>query len=381
MARRNYSYTQMLMDSMGDAEKSAMGIAQNNRAEADNRRADAANTRAEAESKAGLAHKAELTRGAKTEADTKTLDYGKMLREDGLRKSLTSAAGARDTAQAGTPTADGHAVDFQEVKKANRGFERADVSLWNALNPDKPLSGEALVAKRARDEAGEELAMEEKEFGLGEKKNKAARDAAESTAGIGETTARTKLLGAQTEKAAKEAKEGPAPKPPTADQAKVATFGRRVEQAMAEMGRLEGEGYDRSSPKAGLGAKLPNMLKSSSAQQQSQAERNFVNAVLRRESGAVISDQEFANAEKQYFPRSGDSKETLEQKARNRQQVVQGFQAEAGTAWENVAPVAAPGAAKPAATGGLDSADPKVKAALAAGYTEDEIRAFLGKRK
>jgi len=33
-----------------------------------------------------------------------------------------------------------------------------------------------------------------------------------------------------------------------------------------------------------------------------QAKKNFVNAVLRLESGAVISPSEFTNADKQYFP-------------------------------------------------------------------------------
>lgn len=36
-------------------------------------------------------------------------------------------------------------------------------------------------------------------------------------------------------------------------------------------------------------------------QQYEQAKTNFVNAVLRRESGAKISDEEFDSAEKQYF--------------------------------------------------------------------------------
>ena len=44
------------------------------------------------------------------------------------------------------------------------------------------------------------------------------------------------------------------------------------------------------------------------------ARRDFVNAVLRRESGAAIAPSEFESAERQYFPVFGDSPEAIEQK-------------------------------------------------------------------
>jgi hypothetical protein len=61
-----------------------------------------------------------------------------------------------------------------------------------------------------------------------------------------------------------------------------------------------------------------------------QAQRDFINAILRRESGAVISDSEFANARQQYFQQPGDSKEVLAQKAANRLQAIQGIMGAAG---------------------------------------------------
>lgn len=51
-----------------------------------------------------------------------------------------------------------------------------------------------------------------------------------------------------------------------------------------------------------LGGKYPNWMKTDDRQVFEQSKRNFVNSVLRNESGAVISDTEFANADKQYFP-------------------------------------------------------------------------------
>lgn len=61
-----------------------------------------------------------------------------------------------------------------------------------------------------------------------------------------------------------------------------------------------------------------------------QAQRDFINAVLRRESGAAISASEFDHARKQYFPQPGDGKEVLAQKARNRQIAIDGISNAAG---------------------------------------------------
>lgn len=77
-----------------------------------------------------------------------------------------------------------------------------------------------------------------------------------------------------------------------------------------------------------------NFLQSDAYQLFEQARRNFINAVLRRESGAVIADTEFANAEKQYFPRPGDSKAVLEQKAANRRSAIKGIARAAGPAYK-----------------------------------------------
>ena len=53
-------------------------------------------------------------------------------------------------------------------------------------------------------------------------------------------------------------------------------------------------------------------------QKYDQARRDFVNATLRKESGAAINASEFANAEKQYFPVPGDKPGVIAQKAKNR---------------------------------------------------------------
>lgn len=68
-----------------------------------------------------------------------------------------------------------------------------------------------------------------------------------------------------------------------------------------------------------------NYLQSPAYQKYDQAARDFINGVLRRESGAAISQSEFDNAYRQYLPRPGDSKEVLAEKQRNRQDAIAGI--------------------------------------------------------
>jgi hypothetical protein len=91
---------------------------------------------------------------------------------------------------------------------------------------------------------------------------------------------------------------------------------------------------------------MGNFLQADDYQLFEQARRNFINAVLRRESGAVIADTEFANAEKQYFPRPGDSEAVLKQKAANRRSAIEGIARAAGPAYQ--AQTASPPSAAPA---------------------------------
>jgi hypothetical protein len=66
--------------------------------------------------------------------------------------------------------------------------------------------------------------------------------------------------------------------------------------------------------------KVPYLFKSDEYKQIEQAQRDFVNAVLREESGAAIAESEFENAIKQYFPQPGDTAEVVKQKQINREQ-------------------------------------------------------------
>lgn len=108
-------------------------------------------------------------------------------------------------------------------------------------------------------------------------------------------------------------------KPQTAVQAQVQGYADRTNQSDIILSKL---GKNFTGVTSYIGGNLPNFLKSSDRQQYEQAQRDFVNAVLRRESGAAISASEFDSAGKQYFPQPGDSQAVIDQKAANRQTVI-----------------------------------------------------------
>jgi len=116
-------------------------------------------------------------------------------------------------------------------------------------------------------------------------------------------------------------------KPLNEAQSKAALFGSRMTEANKILDTLGAEGTDTSIPgmRAGYGVgAVVNALSSPNQQSLMQAKRDFVNAVLRRESGAVIADSEFENAEKQYFPQIGDSDQVKAQKKANRETAMRG---------------------------------------------------------
>ena len=124
----------------------------------------------------------------------------------------------------------------------------------------------------------------------------------------------------------------PAPKGMNETQAKAAGFADRIAEANPMI--------DIPPPTVGsmILSDVPGGNFALNPQQQKffQAERNFINAVLRRESGAVISPDEFSNARKQYIPQPGDSDGVLEQKRRNRQTVLRSLSRDAGPAYQPV---------------------------------------------
>jgi hypothetical protein len=93
----------------------------------------------------------------------------------------------------------------------------------------------------------------------------------------------------------------------------------------------ETQGLSRWNQFAGaLPLGVGNSIISNDAQSYNQAKLNFITAALRKESGAAISQSEYDNAEKTYFPQPGDSRQQIEQKRQAREDVIKGFEISAG---------------------------------------------------
>lgn len=140
----------------------------------------------------------------------------------------------------------------------------------------------------------------------------------------------------------------PKPVQMTEGQANAGLYADRMREADAIIAKNEKAGLSLVD-KAAAGIPVAgNKLVSEEYQLYDQARRNFVNAVLRRESGAVISTEEFANADKQYFPQPGDSDAVLKQKAENRRSAIEGISRAAGPTYKPTANQPAQSQAAPA---------------------------------
>lgn len=130
----------------------------------------------------------------------------------------------------------------------------------------------------------------------------------------------------------------------TDTQAKALQFGSRMQEANEIFDALEKDGKLFSTPGANnpITGGIVNQLNTPAGQQLDQAKRNFVNAVLRRESGAAIAPSEFDSADKQYFPQPGDSDEVVKQKRGNRELSMRGILAEVPDADTRIAKIRTP---------------------------------------
>lgn len=130
-------------------------------------------------------------------------------------------------------------------------------------------------------------------------------------------------------------------KPLTEGQSKSLVFASRMQEANDTLDKLAGSGTVNSVP----GSTLPvvgsaiNAVGGANNQQLVQAKRDFINAVLRRESGAAIASSEFDNADKQYFPQIGDGAAVIAQKKRNREIATRGIAADVPDADKRISSV------------------------------------------
>jgi hypothetical protein len=147
-------------------------------------------------------------------------------------------------------------------------------------------------------------------------------------------------------------------------QSNATAYGMRMKEAnailedLAKKGVLKGALIE-SVPLVGesLGKVLPSVLGGTSeAQQQvNQAKSNFITAVLRKESGAVISDSEFDREDRKYFPQVNDSPAVIKQKENARKLAIKAIEVQAGPGAKSIQQL------QPSAGGGVDTSNPLLR--------------------
>ena len=153
-------------------------------------------------------------------------------------------------------------------------------------------------------------------------------------------------------------------KPMTETQSNATAYGMRMKEAnailedLAKKGVLKGAVIE-ATPLIGgaLGQVLPSALGGTSAAQQqvNQAKSNFITAVLRKESGAVISDSEFDREDKKYFPQINDNASVIKQKENARKLAIKAIEVQAGPGAKEIQKY------QPSVGGGVDLSNPLLR--------------------
>jgi hypothetical protein len=100
----------------------------------------------------------------------------------------------------------------------------------------------------------------------------------------------------------------------TEPQSNALQYSSRMGYNREVLDKLEEAGFDPASVGTGIQNIAPNIMRSPEVQTYRAARDNWVSAVLRKESGAAISKNEYENAFRQYFPQMGDAPEIVKQK-------------------------------------------------------------------
>jgi hypothetical protein len=128
-------------------------------------------------------------------------------------------------------------------------------------------------------------------------------------------------------------------KPLNEAQGSSVAYGIRMKEANSIVDKLASEGTERSAVGAGtqygIGGivnALPSALGGANPQQQQfqQAKLNFITAILRKESGAAIGQDEFEREDQKYFRQVGDSDAVAAQKKQARQTAIKAMEIQAG---------------------------------------------------
>lgn len=121
-------------------------------------------------------------------------------------------------------------------------------------------------------------------------------------------------------------------KPLTEQQANAVQFATRMKANNQVIDELFSKGFNPAPVSVGnlKNRYAPNVFKDEKYQQYEAAKQNWISAVLRKESGAAISQSEFDGANKQYFPQIGDAPSVIAQKTRLRKLAEEAMTTSAG---------------------------------------------------
>jgi hypothetical protein len=208
----------------------------------------------------------------------------------------------------------GKTILAQALDKKNYGFTKLDN---DTLLRTDPLTGKAEVAYGGGEDRGTITGPDGKQIpippGVDRKTfvNEISRATADATTGK-----KTEVQGA-------------------AEQ-----FANRMENAEKSFGKVGTEGLGVSGAAQSAVGSLPgvgNFLKSENFQKMEQAKREWVTALLRKESGAAIGRDEYTQYDRQFFPQPGDGPGVVAQKAEARRTAVEALKKAAGPSYKSPA--------------------------------------------
>jgi hypothetical protein len=123
-------------------------------------------------------------------------------------------------------------------------------------------------------------------------------------------------------------------KPLNEAQGNSVAYGIRMKEANSIIEKLATEGTERSAVGAGAPYGIGGLVNAATAspqqQQFQQAKLNFITAILRKESGAAIGQDEFEREDQKYFPQIKDSDAVKAQKKQARETAIKAMEIQAG---------------------------------------------------
>lgn len=215
-----------------------------------------------------------------------------------------------------------------QTEDGYRAINKSDPSQFQDIKTGKPKNQVEFESRKVIADdlglTGQERKMFLVNGSLSEKQNKdisegnRQREAEGARLGLKGDDLQQYVLNGKVQSAAEKQTEG---------QANAALYARRMAESDKILNdpRLTEAMMSRKNIALGAVPSFGNSMVPKEYQLADQAKRDFLNATLRRESGAAISQSEFDNANKQYFPQPGDGPDVIAQKAKNRRTSIEGI--------------------------------------------------------